>query len=96
MIVVFVVLAGLALFGVFGFALLGSVDKGQKKAYENAAQILDDAFDGRENVVFKIHMQTLKYEDIILGAKERGYRVANDATQNWYGTVIFEKINPVS
>ena len=88
-----IVLIGLALFGVFGFLILRSVNKGQKKSESNATQILDDAFDGSPDVTFKINMQTLKYENVILGAKERGYKLVHQA-DNQYGphTLILEKV----
>ena len=91
-IIVLLVLAALIGFGWFGFALLGHVDRGQKKSEANADQILDDAFDGSENVTFTINMQSVKYETVIVGAKARGYKLIHQA-DNQYGphTLIFEK-----
>lgn len=86
-------LIGLALFGLFGFLLLGGVNKGQKKSEANAEQILNAAFNGAPNVTFKITMQSVKYETVILGAKKRGYKLIHQA-DNQYGphTLIFEKV----
>jgi len=89
---VFVVIAVIAAFGwiVLGGALL--VGKGQKKSEANAEAILDAAFDGSPDVTFKINMQSVKYETVIVGAKRRGYRLVHQA-ENQYGphTLIFEK-----
>lgn len=89
---VLLVLAGLALFGAFGFMLLGAVNRGQQKSEKDATQILDNAFDGRPDVTFTINMQTLKYETVVLGAKQRGYKLVHQA-ENKYGphTLIFVK-----
>lgn len=68
------------------------VDRDQSRAEGNAATILDAAFDGRQDVTFTVHMRTLKYETVVLGAKQRGYRLVHQA-ENQYGphTLIFEK-----
>lgn len=81
------------MFGLFGMLILGMVNRGQKKSEANAEQILNDAFDGSPDVTFKINMQTLKYETVIAGAKQRGYKLAHQA-DNQYGphTLIFEKV----
>lgn len=85
---------GLMLLGLFGFVVLAGVNRGQKKSEANAEQILDDAFDGSSNVTFKINMQTVKYETVIVGAKDRGYKLIHQA-DNQYGphTLIFEKVD---
>jgi hypothetical protein len=64
----------------------------QKKAEKNADAILDQAFDGRDDVTFKLHMRTLKYETVIGGAKKRGYKLTHEAS-NQYGpsVLMFEK-----
>lgn len=87
-------LLAIAAFGLFGFIVLGSVNRGQKRSEANAEEILDKAFDGSPNVTFKITMQSVKYETVILGAKKRGYRLIHQA-DNQYGphTLIFEKID---
>lgn len=86
-------LIGLALFGLFGFLVLRGVSKGQKNSEANAEQILNAAFNGSPNVTFKINMQSVKYETVILGAKKRGYKLVHQA-DNQYGphTLIFEKV----
>lgn len=88
--IVLVVLLVMA-FGVFGFVALFRMDGKQKKAEKNADEILDTTFDGRPDVAVKVNMQGLKYETYVIGAKQRGYKVANDGTTNGYGSLIFEK-----
>ena len=85
-------LVGLAVFGLLGFLLLGTVNRGQRKAEQNAEAILDEAFDGSPMVTFKINMQSVKYETVIVGANARGYTLSHQA-ENQYGphTLIFEK-----
>lgn len=91
------VLIALAAFGFFGFLLLWRTEARQKKSEKNAEQILDEAFDGREDVTFTINFTTLKYGDVVTGAKQRGYRLAHQA-ENQYGphTLIFEKVSTES
>jgi type II secretory pathway pseudopilin PulG len=86
------VLLAVAAFGIFGFLLLGSTARAQKKSEQNALSILDAAFDGSDSVTFKINATTLKYETVITGACERGYKLAHQA-DNQYGphTLMFEK-----
>ena len=58
-----------------------------------APSILDKAFIG-EDVVFKINMESPKYETVVLGAKARGYRLMNETDDTAGGeakTLIFEK-----
>ncbi|GAA1323743.1 hypothetical protein ACFSWE_09570 [Leucobacter albus] len=88
------VLLGLAAFGLFGFFVLLGTNKSQKSAEANSAQILDKAFNGEPTVTFKINMQSLKYETVVIGAKERGYKLEHQADGK-YGphTLIFEKLD---
>lgn len=89
------ILLGLVLIAGFGWVMLGGValvNRGQKKSEANAEQILDDAFNGANTVTFKINMQSVKYETVIIGARARGYKLIHQA-DNQYGphTLIFEK-----
>lgn len=86
---ILLLLAGL---GLLGFFILGSTGRSQAKAEQNAEQLLDEAFDGRSDVVFKVNMASLKYETVVLGAKKRGYKLVHTET-NQYGphTLMFEK-----
>lgn len=84
---------GLMAFGVLGFVLLTRVGRQQKTAEANADRILDESFDGSPDVTVKVNMGTLKYETVVIGAKQRGYKLAHEAS-NEYGphTLIFEKV----
>ncbi|WP_284752637.1 hypothetical protein [Arthrobacter sp. efr-133-R2A-120] len=94
-IVVFFVLM-FCLAGWLGFALFIAGDRSQKRAEANAPAILDKAFVG-DDVVFKINQESPRYETVVLGAKARGYRLANETNNTASGdvkTLIFEKIWP--
>lgn len=85
-------IVGLMALGVAAFFVLGNVSRRQKKAEQNADQILDTTFDGSPDVTVTVNMATLKYETFVKGAKDRGYKLAHQAS-NEYGphTLIFEK-----
>ncbi|WP_427129321.1 hypothetical protein [Pseudarthrobacter sp. S9] len=86
-----IVLYGLG--GMLAFGMVFAGDKSKKKAEANAPAILDKAFVG-EDVVFKINMESPKYETVVLGAKARGYRLMNETNNTASGdvkTLIFEK-----
>lgn len=87
-------LLGVAAFGLLGIIVIGQANKGQKTAESQSEQILDATFDGRPDVTFTVNMRTLKYETVVLGAKQRGYKLVHQADNN-YGphTLIFEKID---
>lgn len=98
MIILVLLFGFLVLLGVFVFFVFGGlfkVDHDQKKAEANAKQILDATFDGRPDVTFTPHMRTLKYETVVLGAKERGYKLTHQAG-NQYSTLVFEKTDPTA
>lgn len=92
MMLVLLLVLGLMALGVFGFLLLGSASRSQKKAEANADQILNESFDGSPDVTVKVNMGTLKYETVVSGAKQRGYKLVHQA-ENQYGphTLMFEK-----
>jgi hypothetical protein len=85
----------LGFFGVIFWAslgIIGSTEKKQKAAESRSSEILDAAFDGREDVTFQINWTTLKYETVVLGAKERGYALSNQAGDpKGAMTLVFEK-----
>ncbi|MDQ0826259.1 flagellar basal body-associated protein FliL [Arthrobacter sp. B2I5] len=92
MVIVFILMFCAA--GCIGFALFLSGEKSKKKAEANAPEILDKAFVG-EDVAFKINDASPKYETVVLGAKARRYRLANETRDTASGsskTLIFEKI----
>lgn len=94
MLIALIVLGVLVLggFGIFGFTFLFKVEHDQKKAEDSAAAALDAAFDGRPDVTYPINMRSVKYETVILGAKQRGYKLVHQA-DNQYGphTLMFER-----
>lgn len=76
-----------------GLAVIGKSERDQKKAESNSAEILDAAFDGRPNVTFNVNWGSLKYETVIMGATERGYRLAHQAGDlKTAMTLVFEKV----
>lgn len=85
----------LGFFGVIFWVSLGliaSTERKQKAAEARAPEILDETFDGREDVTFQINWTTLKYETVILGAKERGYALSHQAGDpKGAMTLVFEK-----
>lgn len=88
LVVGFFVVVAVFVFVVFGGVL--KVEGDQKKAESHADTILDAAFDGRPNVTFNTSMRSLKYETVILGAHERGYKLTHQANGQ-YGALLFEK-----
>lgn len=72
--------------------LLGRISRNEKKALENATQLLDEAFDGRAHVSIRAGAGALPFEKVVEGARERGYALthqAGDPTQIM--TLMFEK-----
>lgn len=96
MILVVLIIGVLLFAGVVAFLVIGGlfkVESDQNKAEKDAARILDETFDGRRDVTFTTTMRTLKHATVVLGAKERGYRLANQVTgQYGYGTLMFELV----
>lgn len=93
MIIVGLLIFVLVIIGIFVFVVFGGVlktESDQKKAESHAGVILDAAFDGRPNVTFNTSMRSLKYETVILGAQERGYKLTHQANGQ-YGALLFEK-----
>lgn len=90
LIVLGLVFAVIVVVVIFGGVL--KTESTQAKAERNADALLDAEFDGRPDVVFKINMVGLKFETVVLGAKQRGYKLVSQA-ENQYGpsTLIFEK-----
>lgn len=88
------VLLGLVFAGVAGGGLFAWGERSRRRAEERAPQILDAAFDGRRDVVFKVNLESPSYETVILGARQRGYRLTSETTDSPSGeakTLIFRK-----
>ena len=93
-VVVLALVAGAVLAGWLGFGLFVHGERARKRAEEDAPAILDAAFDGREDVVFKINMESPSFETVLLGAKKRGYRLTSQTDDTQSGsakTLIFER-----
>ena len=85
-------LVGLALVVLLVFFGVWKVGKDQNTAESAAPSALDELFDGTPNVTFSGHLRSMKYETVILGAKERGYALAHQAGDpKGAFTLIFEK-----
>ena len=94
-------LTALILFGLLGLAALVALvfvgviktDRDRKKAETNSQEALDALFDGKKpDVAFTGNMRTMRYETVILGAKERGYTLATQGGDpKGAFTLLFEK-----
>lgn len=96
MVIALLVFGGLvfaAVFVVLVFAGVFKTERDQASAERNATEILDKAFDGRPDVTFTTNMRSLKAETVVLGAKQRGYKLASQIINEYgYGPLIFEKV----
>lgn len=90
------VLVGIVAIALVGWLIFGvamKVGRDQSKAERNSDKILNDVFNGSDDVAFALHMRTLKYDTVIVGAKQRGYRLASQAlNEHGAGTLIFERV----
>jgi len=87
-------IGGLMLAGWLGFGLFLHGERTRKRAEAEAPGILDAAFDGRADVVFKVNLETPSYETVVLGAKHRGYALTHEKDDSDLGiakTLIFER-----
>lgn len=84
MIFLVVVVAGLVLVTALalplGIALLARDERQQKRSEEHAEELLDDLFD-EPNVAVDLTARTLTYETVVLGARERGYRLLSESLE---------------
>lgn len=91
MLILLFVFALMAL-GVLGVAVIVSAGRQQKRAEGQAPELLDDLFDGDDQVVFRETYVSLSSDTVIAGAKSRGYRVADISTRDGnLSTIVFEK-----
>lgn len=95
MILLLLLVLMIAGFGVLGWWVLLHAENRQEAAERNAESILDATFDGREDVSFTVNLKTLKYETVVIGAKQRGYRLTSqEDTEYGPRALVFEKITP--
>lgn len=97
-ILVLVVVAAVIVFpllgGLLGGGILLSADRHRRRAVADAPAILDAAFDGRDDVVFKVNLESLPHEMVMAGARERGYRLLHETVDSRSGaakTLYFER-----
>lgn len=93
MAVLLVLFIALAALGVLGFFVLGGVGRARRKAEADSEHILDAAFDGTPDVTFTVNMTTLSPETVVAGARERGYEMTNQLS-NQYGptALMFRRV----
>jgi|SRR5699024_790292 len=67
--------------------------KADKKLQENAEKYLNDAFDGRETIVYEVaDSGTLKFGQVVSGAEQRGYALhAQNQDNASMTTLVFKK-----
>ena len=58
----------------------------RREAQANAPQLLDKAFDGRPMASFTVAASGLPFEQVVVGARERGYRLDSQSGRDSYGT----------
>lgn len=88
---------GVMAFGFFGLMFAGASLRAESKAKANAPATLDVAFDGRRRVIYKINgFAGLKFDDVVTGAEDRGYRLTGDSGADQFGnrTLIFGLAQP--
>ncbi len=91
--VVVLLIVGTCAAGWLTIGMIVSGNKSKKKAETNAPAILDEAFNESPTVVFKINSKSPEYETVVLGAKDRGYRILTQTdTSQITKTLIFEKV----
>lgn len=89
-----VLIVGLMLFGFVGFIFIGMMDNADKKVQQNADKILDNTFDGSETATYKVvgFGGTLKFEQVLKGAEQRGYELhAQNQDNENLTTLVFKK-----
>lgn len=86
----------LGIAGWAAIALISYSSRARKKAEANAPEILDAAFAGQDDVVFKINWESPSYETVLIGAKQRGYALwkeTSDTSDGTAKTLIFQRVS---
>jgi hypothetical protein len=74
-------------------ASMGNDERRRRKALADEAVILAGTFAGEGDVVVKVGPDTLPYENYVLGAKARGYRLLSTIEEAGHRqTVIFTPV----
>ncbi len=76
------VVGGFIAFGwvaIVGTAGLGALERRSRaQAEARADEILDAAFEGQDEVVFKVNFETPALETVLVGAQRRGYDLVHE------------------
>jgi hypothetical protein len=62
------------------------VNAARRQSEANAPRLLDETFDGRGLVTYTVSLGTLPFERVVVGARERGYRLDSQSGRDSYGT----------
>lgn len=88
---IFLVLLGVAGFGVLMVFVLAGTNKADKKLASNSGEITRKLFDGRRQVIYTRGVTGLA-DDVLLRAADRhGYDLTNRDTGRWDTTLTFTK-----
>ena len=74
------------LFLVLFVVVLRGVNTASRRSEANAPHLLDEAFAGRDPVTYTVSLGTLPFERVVIGARERGYRLDSQSGSDRYGT----------
>lgn len=96
MLIAFGVVGFIVITGIIGLTAIwsnDSTDKKRKKLYENLDGELDKIFNGSDTVTYKVQnlAATLKFEDVVTGATQRGYALTHQRDERYESTLIFTK-----
>lgn len=89
----FFVICGIGLFFWMCVWFFRQVGKETKINNANPEQTFDELFDGTPHVSYRVHMASIPYDKVVIGAAERGYELASDSGADRYGTqtLVFKK-----
>lgn len=93
---VLIVLGGIVLFFWMCVWFFREVGKETKINNANPEQTFNELFDGTPHVSYRVHMASIPYDKVVIGAAERGYELASDSGADRYGTqtLVFKKTSP--
>ena len=89
-----IILFGIMAFGFFGLIFMAWAGSADDKAKQNAPDTLDRLFDGsRVDVSYTTGIGKLPFDDMVIGAKERGYDLTHQSGSPDAETLIFTRWN---
>lgn len=74
-----------------GIGMLWRDGKLRERAQANAPAVLDAAFTGQPHVVFEVTARSLPFEDVVLGARDRGYELLTQTDTEAGKTLVFTR-----